>query len=210
MSFIAEDIVMAGLLRIDLPARVIRLSDFGDTRWGADLFESSDSIWGPVQAIGMGQEGIGDFATGGSISFSPPSVSSPGGLSHRTFQGSIMKFWIAEISRVTGLVVGNPVLQFQGWVDVTRLGLQSKARVLDVAFVDLLERLFLKREGNLANSRFHTSVWPGELGFENATGLQSNVAWGTESPPRGTLGVGSGGGGDDYRGGRRGFFNSFK
>src|SRR3546814_9368912 len=48
--------------------------------------------------------------------------------------------------------------------------------------VSLAERLFELNIGNSLNSAWHKSVWPGELGHDNATGLSIPVAWGVESP----------------------------
>src|SRR3546814_1850748 len=51
-----------------------------------------------------------------------------------------------------------------------------------VSVVSLAERLFELNIGNSLNSAWHKSVWPGELGHDNATGLSIPVAWGVESP----------------------------
>src|SRR3546814_14440890 len=54
-----------------------------------------------------------------------------------------------------------------------------------VSVVSLAERLFELNIGNSLNSAWHKSVWPGELGHDNATGLSIPVAWGVESPRSG-------------------------
>ncbi|MEO0699437.1 MAG: hypothetical protein AAFY81_06930, partial [Pseudomonadota bacterium] len=47
------------------------------------------------------------------------------------------------------------------------------------------------------SNAFHKSLFPGETGHDNATGLQVSVAWGVESAPTSTSsGMGSGGGGN--------------
>src|SRR3546814_15904051 len=51
-----------------------------------------------------------------------------------------------------------------------------------VSVVSLAERLFELNIGNSLNSAWHKSVWPGELGHDNATGLSIPVEWGVESP----------------------------
>src|SRR3546814_8736110 len=45
------------------------------------------------------------------------------------------------------------------------------SRELAVSVVSLAERLFELNIGNSLNSAWHKSVWPGELGHDNATGL---------------------------------------
>jgi hypothetical protein len=59
-------------------------------------------------------------------------------------------------------------------------------------FVSRLERLFSINEGNSLSPRFHKTVWPGELGEDNATGVGVAVAWGVEGAPRGSTYSGGG------------------
>src|SRR3546814_12561704 len=51
-----------------------------------------------------------------------------------------------------------------------------------VSVVSLAERLFELNIGNSLNSAWHKSVWPGDLGHDNETGLSIPVAWGVDSP----------------------------
>lgn len=49
--------------------------------------------------------------------------------------------------------------------------------------VSAAERLFARNTGNGLSSAFQKSVWPGDTGHDNATGLGTPIAWGVEAPP---------------------------
>ena len=84
---------------------------------------------------------------------------------------------------------------FDGQVDQTVLTVGKGTKELAVSVVSLAERLFEGNIGNTLNPTWHKSIWPGETGHDNATGLSVSVAWGTESPTRySTGGAGSVGG----------------
>jgi hypothetical protein len=72
---------------------------------------------------------------------------------------------------------------FFGQIDQTVFKLGRATRDLAMTIVAKLERLFLRNEGNSLSPTFHKSVWPGETGHDNATGLVIPIAWGTESTP---------------------------
>jgi len=59
----------------------------------------------------------------------------------------------------------------------------------------MIERLLLRNSGNSLSAAWHKSIWPGETGHDQATGLKTPVAWGVAAPPGGVSGGGYGGGG---------------
>ena len=59
------------------------------------------------------------------------------------------------------------------------------SRVLELNFLARSEALFLRNEGNVCSSRFHQSLFAGERGFDNCTGLAGYLAWGALAPSRG-------------------------
>jgi len=87
-------------------------------------------------------------------------------------------------------------LLFYGQIDQTILRVGRAVRELAMTIVSTLERLFLRNEGNSLSPVFHKSVWPGETGHDNATGLTVPVAWGVASSSgASSAGSASGGGG---------------
>jgi len=196
-DFDAPKLMMAGLCEIILPTKTIRLCDGAFVTWNGNVFTSADDDFGSIESIGPAEEQIGDEAPAGSLTFLPENTASAAMLSQPSFQGSPMRFWLARVNETTGTLDGEPELVFDGELDTTTLRVGRGMRALDMEFVSVAERLFNINEGNVLSPRFHKSVWPGELGLDNAHGVGTAVAWGAEAPPRsgGTAVVGSGGGG---------------
>lgn len=194
-------ITLAGLAKIELPARTLFLCDGGQVKWAAETYTGDDSEFGVIGGITGLRESVGDMAPGGQISFLPKTASAASALSQPLYQNSRIRFWLAEIDRITGTVAGTPDLIFDGLLDSTTLRVGMGTRVLDMTFISRAEKLFSVNEGNVCSSRWHGTIWAGELGFDNATDAQTTIAWGIESPPRGTVssgGFGGGGGGGGF------------
>lgn len=181
-----DRVLLVGLIKIELPSRTLRLCDGGFLNVGAEQYSSSDADFGTIGGVESLEEGVGDEVPAGRLTFLPQSNAAAVTLSAPTMQGSRMRFWIAEVDEATGTIVGTPDLQADMQLDLTTLVVGRGTRRLDMNFVSRLERLFKINEGNSLNPRFHKTVWPGELGEDNATGLSQTVAWGVESPPRGS------------------------
>lgn len=192
MSLSDAAVTLAGLVQIDLPARTLRFADGGMVKWGSDVFDVSDDVFGALAGMSVQREGLGDLAPGLSLSIIPPGDAAASTLSNKAMQGSRVRIWLAEVSRATGQVSGTPDLLFDGIVDVPRLALRGKARMLEIDMVSQAERLFLLNRGNVLSTRFHQTLFAGELGFDGADGVPMNEAWGAQSPPTGTVSSGRG------------------
>jgi hypothetical protein len=184
--FAGETYWSTSLVQVDLPGRTLRLCEGADTRWGAESYVTDEADFGSLLSGELGSEGESEFAPGGLITLNPRGGVAAAVLSNPAMQGSGIKIWLAEISGSTGLVIGTPELLFSGFVDVPRLRRADGKRILELGFVSGAERLFRRNRGNTMSTRFHETVWAGELGFENATGVQISVAWGVDAPPRGS------------------------
>ena len=192
-------VTLAWLATFELPGGTLRYSDGGVVTWGADTFTATDDTFGTIGSVEPAEEGSGDQMPSETLTFLPASTAAAATLSSPTYQMSPLRFWLAEVDPATGEVVGTPDLVADRLLDTTTLrsgkSEEGGYRYLDVGMISTAERLFLTNEGNSLTSRFHKSVWPGEQGFDNATGVGLQVAWGVKSPPRGTVAIGGGGGG---------------
>jgi hypothetical protein len=182
-------IAFTGLIHIAFPGYDLRLTDGGFIVWGANTYRAKDAVFGVVAGVESMNEGVGEEVPVFQLSLLPPGETAPGDLSQPGFQSSRARFWIAEYDVDDGTLIGTPDLQFDGQVDQTSLEFSREATVLSMSIVSNTARLMERNIGNSLNSTFHKSVWPGELGQDNATGLGEQVAWGVEKPN------GSGGGG---------------
>lgn len=193
-----DRVALMGLLKIELPGQTVRLSDGGFLTWGAEIFRSKDATFGSIGSVAQLTDGVGEEIPALEITLLPPGTTAAADLSQPGYQRSTVQMWIAQFLPETGLIAGTPDLIFHGQVDMTRLTWGRSRRELAITVVSTAERMFMANEGNSLTPRFHKSVWPGETGHDNATGLTVPVAWGTESRPVNTGGAASGG---SYSGG---------
>lgn len=182
-----------GLLKIEFPTRTVRLCDGGFFNWGGETYRAADDVFGTIGSIEELSEGVGDEVPALELVLNVPIETAPGNLVQPGFQNSRVRLWLAQYNPASGAIVGTPRQLFEGQVDQPTLRIGRGRRELQISVVSKLERLFRRNIGNSLNATFHKSVWPGETGEDNATGLSRAVAWGVESPP-GTLGAGAVGG----------------
>jgi hypothetical protein len=168
-------------MKMELPTGDVRLCDGGFIEFDSETYRSSDAVFGTIASIEALGEGVGDEVPALEMVMLPPGTSDPADLSAPGFQTSRVRFWIGEFDVDTGELDGTPDLVFDGQLDRTILEVGFE-RSLAISVVSLAERLFELNIGNSLTSTFHKSVWPGELGHDNATGLSLSVAWGTTAP----------------------------
>lgn len=188
MPLDSEVLLLAGLVEMELPTRTVRVCDGGFVDWpGRGVFPSEDEDFGTIESVEAVAEAVGDEAPGGRVTFLPPSIAVASAIFQPTAQGKPIRFWLAEVNRSTGLMVGTPEMMFDGLIDMITVRVSRSTRAVDVEFVSEAERLFMIREGNVLSPRFHQEGWPGERGFDHATGAQTAVPWGAPDPGRGTV-----------------------
>lgn len=195
MAFSGDVITVVGLAKFELPGHTILQCDGGVVTWGGDTYTAEDSNFGVIQAVEEAEESIGDEAPGGKLTFLPKDAAAATTLSSPTYQNSRMRFYFAEVTASTGAVTGTPILVGDMRLDTTVLRFPKSGRLLDIEFITSAERLMNVEDGNVLSPRFHKKVWPGELGLDNATGVELTKAFGVEGPPRGSVNVGSSSGG---------------
>lgn len=193
MSFDAPKLMLAGLVKIELPDDTIRLCDGGFIYFSAEKYVSADPDFGVIESVQALEENVGDEAPAGRLTFLPVSVEAAVALSQPEHQGSRMRFWIVRVDEATG-TVSDSELVGDMLLDTTTLRGSRGQLTLDMEFIASSERLFNINEGNVLSPRFHKAVWAGELGFDNATGVPAQVAFGVNGPPRGTVVTGGAGG----------------
>jgi hypothetical protein len=193
-----ERIGLTGLIKIELPTRDVLLCDGGFKVWGGDTYISRDPVFGVITSLEGIEEGLGDEVPALELELAPPSGAAVADLSQPGYQTARARFWTAEFDPDTDAIVGDPQLDFDGQVDQTTLRVGRTERILAITIVSTAERLFQRNIGNSLSPSFHKTLFPGELGHDNATGLKLPIAWGVASPPRAvgtSAGSGSGGGG---------------
>jgi hypothetical protein len=183
-----DTIGLVGLMKMELPTATITYSDGGFFSFAGDDYTSSDAVFGTIGSLEPISESVGGTLPAFQMTFLPNSSAAAADISQPGFQNSRVRFWLGEFNPATGLIIGTPDLLFDGQVDRPVLVLGRGKRVLEIDIVTRVERLFLRDEGNSLTPSFHKSIWPGELGHDNAIDLELPLAWGVASPPRGTTG----------------------
>lgn len=168
---------LIGLCKIELPGGDVRLCDGGFIVFDAETYTSADALLGTVASIDGLETGLSNTVPALEMVFMPPEASTPGDLAQPGWQQSRARFWIAEYDIEAGTIVGTPDLLFDGQLDQAALAVGA-SRELALTVVSLAERLFERNTGNSLTDTWHQSIWPGELGHKNATGLNTQVAWG--------------------------------
>jgi hypothetical protein len=188
MALNSTVVLLTGLVELQLPSRTIRWCDGGFINWpGRGMFTSQDPKFGTIESVEAIGEALTDDAPGARLTLLPVDTATASDLFQSNAQGSPILFWLAEVDRVTGLLVGTPNLLFTGMVDYMQLSVGKGSRRVDVEFVATAERLFLVREGNVLSPRFHQDAWPGENGFNHCTGNGIQVPWGVNGAGRGSI-----------------------
>jgi hypothetical protein len=172
---------LVGLCKIELPAGDANLCDGGFIVFDSETYRSADALLGTIASIQPVSEGVGNEIPALEMVFLPPEATTPAEMVQPGWQTSRARFWIAEYDPEAGTITGTPDVVFDGQLDQSMLSVGA-SRELAVMVVSLAERLFERNTGNSLTSAFHKSVWPGELGHDNATGLNVQVAWGTANP----------------------------
>ncbi|HEX7852327.1 MAG TPA: hypothetical protein VF503_01365 [Sphingobium sp.] len=183
-------VTMFCAMRINLPARPLLLLDgaaevrfdsgFG---YGTELYRGIDSEFGTIASLEQISGGDGDEAPELQMSLYPADGVAAATLSSSNMQGSEVLIFIGALNPMTGLVVGQPYLQFMGEVDVPTLNSSQEERTVEFTIVSVFDRLFAIDEGVRATDGFHQSVWPGERGLEYMTGTAATLYWGGKPPP---------------------------
>ena len=186
---------ITGLLKIEFPDHTVLLNDGGVTVWNGDTYTPTDTLVGSISSIEAMEEGIGEQIPALDITFAPPDASALSVFSDGAIQKSPVRLWIAEFDIDTGEVVGTPELRFIGFVDQPQVSVAFRQFSIAISVVPEMEWLFQRDTGNGLSATFHKSLYAGETGHDNATGLNISTAWGVESPRKGGGSYGGGGGG---------------
>lgn len=185
-SALSEDRAMVTLLievQLPAPAAALRLmAGSGFLVWGAKTFLGEDPTFGTLGSIDAIEDGTGDEAPAIGFTMFPPDNATAAQLASPTYQGSPVYVWLAGIYPATGTLVPDPYLLFAGELDQPTLTIDRGQRQIDFDCVSAFERLLEDDEGARLTDAFHQSIWPGETGFANVTGIEKTVYWGTATP----------------------------
>ena len=189
MAF-AEDYITAGILiRIDLPDKIIRVTDGGVAIFSGEgdgvsyVYRSEDPDYGTITGAEPLSEGEGDEVPAANLTFLPPGNAASEALTSPDMQFSPVSIWLIEKDDRTGLVTYYEGYFF-GAVDLPTFREGSEGRLIDMRLVSLSEFFFQSNDGNRLSAENHTRIHNGERGLDNMTGVEIEVPWGSQTTPR--------------------------
>ena len=194
-----DRIGIAVILKAELPGHTARIVDGGTITVDGETYTSRDTVLGVPVGFESLNEGVGDEAATGALTFLPGDTPSST-LNDPTWQGSRLRIWTVEFGEDSGEPIGDPVAAADFILDRPMLNFENSQRTLDLECTSTAERLFMLNTGNSLSPSFHQSIWPGEKGLANASGVGKAVAWGAAAAPRGSS-TGAPGGGGGFDGG---------
>lgn len=181
-----QSVLLAALLKVELPGHSACLVDGGTISWGGDLYAPVDSVLGFPEGYESLTEGAGDEAPAGAITFLLPDGTSSASVNSATISDSRVRLWLAEVDPDSGAVIGTPDSLADWLVDYPSVSIEDGVRRLTLHCVSHAQRLFELNLGNVLGPKFHERVYPGEWGLRNAVGVSIAVPWGAAGAPRGT------------------------
>ncbi len=172
--------VTAILVDIDLGGGdVARWTDGGFVYWGEELYEARNE-YGVLSEVGEISDGVDGEASSCSITVIPADNDAFATFIAPGTQGALVNIHLAAVDFQTGLMVGEPDLLMRCELDVPRLTMGGGALTLDT-ITEEARMLEINDERRLTDS-FHQSVWPGDLGYSNVTGLKVKIYWRATDP----------------------------
>lgn len=203
---------LTGFFQIGLPSGTRRLL-LGSTEvsWGGNLFVGYDPTIGTLDAPDDVREDMTGQAPNTSISYNIAPTAVRSDIAGQQAQLSPVKIWLAAL-QLDGSnsvqVVPDPELLFDGFVDQATINLDKGRDDLEHTVISAFDYFFEDNEGQRLNGQFHQSIWSGEKGLDNVTGVTKKVYWGADGP-NAAGGVTTGGSAGGRSVGRQPHLNAF-
>ena len=181
-AFQAPAPTKCSLLRIDLPAGALCLTDGGFVRFdagegnGVEIYLGRDPAYGVLGSLPTIKDGAEAQTTRLDIVILPSSDTAAAALASPSIQGSLVQWWEGAINRETGLLIGQPELKFDGEFDRGRLSV-GDGWELTLECGTQAERQLEPNADWRLNHSFHSLIWPGELGLVFVDGVTRKKEW---------------------------------
>jgi hypothetical protein len=177
---------LTGFFEIDLPSGTRRLL-FGSTEvsWGGHTWVGDDPTIGSIDAPDDVREDMTGQAPNGTVSINISPTADRDDIAGQDAQLSPFRCWLAALELDVSKhlqVVPDPELQFDGFIDQATIDLDKGRDDLEYTTISAFDYFFEDGEGQRLNGQFHRSVWTGEKGLDNVTGVDKKIYWGAYGP----------------------------
>jgi hypothetical protein len=177
---------LTGLFEKGLPSGTRRLL-VGSTEvtWSGHQWVGYDPTIGAIDAPDDIREDMGGEAPNTSVGIRIAPGADRDDIAGPQVQLSTSKCWLAALELDINdhvQVVPDPELLFDGFIDQATIDLASKRDDLEYTVISAFDYFFEDSEGQRLNGQFHQSVWTGEKGLDNVTGVTKKIYWGAYGP----------------------------
>jgi len=171
------------LVRFDMPGGAICLTDGGfavhdaGEGEGPETYFGRHSVYGVLSSVGSIKDGADAQTTRIDIVILPASDVATAALGNPSTQGVRVQWWEGVIDPVTGGLMGQPELKFDGEIDKPRLQV-GESWSLTLECGTQAERQLEPNADWRLNNSFHQKIWGvGELGLQFVDGVTRKKEW---------------------------------
>lgn len=187
-EFQEDAFTKATLVKIEFSDGDVCLTDSGYVDYDGDTF-LGEHPYGALSSLAPVNDGAEAQTTRVPITFLPKDDDAAAKFASPLVQGSRVRWWEGAIDPATGLLVGEPLLKFDGVFDFARWTVgQSWSMVLECGTE--AERQLEPNADWRLNDAFHQTVWPGETGLVFVTKVPRKIYWRMDSPSDGSPTIG--------------------
>lgn len=174
--------IKATLVRFDLPGSPLCLTDGGFVVFdagdgnGPETYIDQHPTYGVLDSVPSIKDGADSETVRLDIVILPATGTGAAALASPSIQGVRFQWWEAAVDWNTGLLLGQPLLKFDGELDRARLTV-GETWSLAIECGTQAERQLEPNEDWRLNDSFHRLCWPGELGLSNVTNITVKDEW---------------------------------
>lgn len=186
--------VKATLVKIELPGGNACLTDGGFVAYDGDTYYGEHATYGSLSSVSAVQDGSEAQTTRVPITVLPKDDTAAALFASPLAQGSRVRWWEGAVDPATGVLIGAPLLKFDGELDYARFSVGSSwSMVLECG--TQAERQLEPNVDWRLNDAFHQTVWPAEVGLSHVSNVPKKIYWRMDSPSDGapTIGFRDGG-----------------
>lgn len=185
-----------GFFEIDLPSGTRRLLiGSGEASYGGNTFKGYDSTIGSISSGEAVREDASGEAPNTSLTIAVASSATKSDIAGSAIQLSPVRIYLAALALDANqhvVAIADPELLFDGFIDQATSGLDRQKDEIEYTLISGFDYFFEDTEGQRLNGQFHQSIWSGEHGLDNVTGVSRKIYWGAYGPAGAASAVSSG------------------
>ncbi len=188
------------LMKLELPTETVCLSSGLQVPYGGDTYLPADDDWGMLSHVNVVAWGQTSRAVSPDIGLLIPSDAKIQVIASKAVEDSRIRIWWGAVDPDTGAVEiddeDGPL--YTMYLDTTDTSFRVGDRPTLIKTYPATAHQLRPSTRQRLNPSFHKSIWAGETGLDNVTGITDADGWRSNDPPlsgRSTSGGTVGGGG---------------